>query len=182
MERLTFGKDTRRKAPVTGKNREEAPMFSNVIILCHANVCRSPMAEALFKQSFPAISVSSAGFDAEPGRLAAPFSVAAIKELGIDISGHKATRISRELVGEADLILTMSREQVADLHRLFPHARGKVFRIGHFFDVDIDDPVNCGFEKFRVCRDLLKESIIRWSKYIGEEVDHSSSVENRIGK
>ncbi|WP_275692923.1 low molecular weight phosphotyrosine protein phosphatase [Burkholderia sp. Ax-1719] len=157
-------------------------MFSNVIILCHANVCRSPMAEALFKQIFPSIRVTSAGFAVETGRLAAPFSVDAIKEWGIDISGHKATRITRNLVRDADLILTMSRKQVEDLHRMFPFSHGRVFRIGHFLDADIEDPVDCDFEKFRACRDLLEGAIARWSMYLGEEAIHFSSSKTGNGK
>jgi protein-tyrosine phosphatase len=157
-------------------------MFSKVIILCHANVCRSPMAEALFKRTFPTVLVTSAGFDADSGQSVAAFSVDAIKELGIDISGHRATRMSRVLLSEADLILTMSRDQVDDLHRLFPRARGKVFRIGHFIDSDICDPVDCGLEEFRFCRDLLESAIIRWSKYLGKEVSYLSPRKNGSGK
>jgi protein-tyrosine phosphatase len=153
-------------------------MFSKVIILCHANVCRSPMAEALFKRAYPTISVSSAGFDAESGQSAAPFSVSAMRELGIDIGGHRARQISRELLSEADLILTMSRDQVADLHRLFPLAHGKVFRIGYFLDSDIEDPIGSDLEAFCTCRDLLRISIDRWSKYMGKEMNHLSTVDN----
>lgn len=140
------------------------------------------MAEALFKRTFPSIVVSSAGFEAEKGRSAAPFSVDAIQELGIDISAHKATQISRGLLCDADLILTMSRGQVEALHRIFPFTHGRVFRIGHFIDADIEDPVDGDFEKFRTCRDLLESAISRWSMYLGEEAVRFSSFKNGNGE
>ena len=80
-----------------------------VLFACGLNAVRSPMAAALLQQMFGrAIYVGSAGV--QKGELD-PFAVAAMEEIGIDITRHKPVTFEEldELDGlNFDLIVTLS--------------------------------------------------------------------------
>jgi protein-tyrosine-phosphatase len=92
----------------------EGPRARNpqsVLFACAFNSVRSPMAESLLQQMFPhALYVKSAGV--RKGELD-PFAVAAMAELGQDISSHKPTTFEELEDWEGlnfDLIITLSPE------------------------------------------------------------------------
>ena len=80
-----------------------------VLFVCGMNAVRSPMAAGLLQQMFgTAVYVGSAGV--QKGELD-PFAVAAMDEIGIDISRHKPVTFEEldELEGlKFDLIVTLS--------------------------------------------------------------------------
>ena len=79
-----------------------------VLFACQMNAVRSPMAAALLAQMFPAIRVASVGV--APGDLD-PFAVAAMEEVGLDISRHRPIDFEEceDLEGlDFDLIITLS--------------------------------------------------------------------------
>ena len=82
-----------------------------VLFACGQNSVRSPIAAGLFAQMFgPAIYVSSAGV--RKGELD-PFAVAAMAEIGLDISKHKPVTFEELDEWEGlnfDLIVTLSPE------------------------------------------------------------------------
>lgn len=81
---------------------------SSVLYCCTNNSLRSPMAEGLMKFLFGrTIFVDSVGLRALE---LDPFAVAAMDEIGIDISAHRA-KTFEELEGESfDLIVSLSPE------------------------------------------------------------------------
>jgi protein-tyrosine phosphatase len=90
--------------------------------VCTANVCRSPMAAAIFNAlsedrnlPFRAESAGTASLEGEP---MAPNAVAALEEVGIYPEAHRARQLSAETLEEAELVLAMSPRHVATLRRL----------------------------------------------------------------
>lgn len=76
-----------------------------VLILCTGNSCRSQMAHG-FLQSFDKdITVCSAGTEAS-GKLNQK-AVAAMKEIGVDISGHTSDSVTKYLGEEWDYVITV---------------------------------------------------------------------------
>jgi len=103
-----------------------------VLFLCSANQCRSPMAAGLLQRHLARskrcrpITVASAGF-ASAGYPATDGAVAVMEDIGIDITGHRSRKLDRELLDGADLILGMTRQHVVDAAVLAPAAWPRTF-------------------------------------------------------
>ncbi len=134
-----------------------------VLILCTGNSCRSQMAHG-FMQSFDKnISVRSAGTEAS-GKLNQK-AVKAMKEIGIDISGHTSDSVEKYLGEEWDYVITVC----GGANEACPAFMGKVKNRLH---IGFDDPSHAeGSEEFiwsefiRV-RDEIKEGF--WEFYTEE--------------
>jgi protein-tyrosine phosphatase len=107
---------------------------TRVMFVCHGNIIRSALAEALLRQHFARAGatavVCSAGVAATPGRPADPRAVAVARRFGVDLSEHRASLLSTALVDESDLIFIMDRLNEAEVLARFPAARGKLRRLG----------------------------------------------------
>jgi protein-tyrosine phosphatase len=89
------------------------PESFRLLFVCTGNTCRSPMAEAIARRELEAlgwtqVEVRSAGASAYDGLPASEGAVRSALRHGIDLSGHRSTGLTPELVGWADLILVMS--------------------------------------------------------------------------
>src|SRR5215203_4249684 len=91
-----------------------------IVFVCTANICRSPVTQALFSdwvkrqdlggQGLPdAWRVLSAGTWAEPGALAATYAREALAAQGLDLAAHRAQRVEAPLMAQADLVVCMTR-------------------------------------------------------------------------
>ncbi|AXK61444.1 low molecular weight protein-tyrosine-phosphatase [Burkholderia sp. IDO3] len=103
---------------------------ATVLVVCIGNLCRSPMAEALFRARLPGIDVQSAGIGARDGQPADPHAVHLMRARGFDIAAHRTRRLPPALGTRADLILTMDLPQKRWLEQCVPALRGRVFRLG----------------------------------------------------
>jgi arsenate reductase len=80
-----------------------------VLFLCVANSARSQMAEGLARfLAPPDVMVWSAG--SKPTRVR-PEAIAALAEIGIDISGHRSKSVSEVPAGEIDTVMTLCGEE-----------------------------------------------------------------------
>jgi arsenate reductase len=81
------------------------PNKSKVLILCTGNSARSQMAEGLFRQAGgDRYEVFSAG--TKPSQVRAE-AIAAMREIGIDISGHRSKSVDEFAGQEMDLVITV---------------------------------------------------------------------------
>jgi arsenate reductase len=76
-----------------------------ILILCTGNSCRSQIAEGCLRSLDPRLEVASAG--TSPARSVHPKAVAAMKEIGIDISGALPKSVDAFLGRSFDVVITV---------------------------------------------------------------------------
>lgn len=127
-------------------------MTIKLLFICTGNTCRSPIAEGLAKKILGTeVTVSSAGMGAWDGDRASTQALTVMKEWGVDLSGHQARRVTRELLEEADWVIPMTVEQEYRLRALYPEFAGKLRRLGAWGTdgKDISDPYGGSVEVYR---------------------------------
>ncbi len=85
-------------------------MIRRILFLCVANSARSQMAEGLARACLAeGIEVLSAG--SRPSKVN-PYAIEAMRELGIDISGHRSKSVDEIDVAGLDVVVTLCAEEV----------------------------------------------------------------------
>ncbi len=80
-----------------------------VLFLCVANSARSQLAEGIARSlAPPSTTVWSAG--SQPTRVR-PEAIAALAEVGLDISGHRSKAVSEIPAGQVDTVITLCAEE-----------------------------------------------------------------------
>lgn len=115
-------------------------MLETILMVCEANMCRSPMAESILADRLPRKTIMSAGLCALPGRRADSATAQLMHERGYDLSTHVTTSLTLAHAKAAHLILTMTLDQRSRIERAYPFTRGKVYRLGEHDDFDVTDP------------------------------------------
>ncbi len=140
-------------------------MIKHVLLVCTGNICRSPLAEALLVRALrdrappvEGVAVASAGTGAWDGAPASEGAYLVGLEHGLDLSGHRARLLTREVVEEADLILTMARHHRARVDEL--GGEGRVFVLGEYAgregnEAEVSDPFGGNLDVYRdTCAEL----------------------------
>ena len=132
-----------------------------IIVLCTANTCRSPMAEAMLREKLgKKAEVISRGI-MTTGAGASEESAIVMREMGYDISDHISRRITAEEIRDADLILTMTYNHKMILVNTMPEEKDKIFTLCEYANLegDIPDPYGLGLDEYRKCAKKIKEAV-----------------------
>ena len=140
--------------------------MNSILVVCEGNICRSPMAQGLLAAALPQVQVHSAGLGAMIGMPADETAIGLMDERGIDIRGHRARQIHREMCLQADLVLVMDADQRKRLEAMYPQACGRVFRVGEYSKRDIPDPYRQPERAFRDALSLIDEGLREWLQRI----------------
>lgn len=139
-----------------------------LLFCCMGNICRSPMAEGLFRHLAEdagfgdAVFVDSAGTHANfPDAPPDPRAQKAMAELGIDISGQRARAVRRADFERFDLVLAMDGHNFDTLRYICP--KQHVHKIVRMLDYaprlgtrSLPDPFHADDEAFIEVREMLE--------------------------
>ncbi|MEI6900054.1 MAG: arsenate reductase ArsC [Bacteroidota bacterium] len=132
-----------------------------ILILCTGNSCRSQMAEGFLKSFDSRLEVFSAG--THPASVANPNAVAAMNEVGIDISGNQPKNVEIFLADPFDYVITVC----GGAQETCPAFIGKVKNRLH---IGFDDPADAvgTFDEvmpvYRKVRDEIKTRFFQFYK------------------
>jgi protein-tyrosine phosphatase len=144
-------------------NRRLVPASSrSFLFVCFGNIMRSPMAEALMKQSLTEVGLEhqikadSAGLHAVAGRLAHPLALEASADMGISLIRHRARPLTGEIVGQAECIFAMDFQNKAELLTLYPESQNKIYMLSAYAEGqwqyrEIPDPYFGDLDTTRHC-------------------------------
>jgi protein-tyrosine phosphatase len=139
-----------------------------ILFVCLGNICRSPMAEGVFRRVaedaglLHLFDIDSAGMgDWHRGQPPDQRAQQAALRRGVDISAQSARKIEPEDFEAFDLVVAMDGSNIADLEDIVPHAaRGKIRRFldyaPHLGIEDVPDPYYGGVEGFDHALDLIE--------------------------
>jgi len=147
-----------------------AKLRDEIVFVCTANTCRSPMAAGLFKHALEAqpeplksLKVSSAGvsvFDRQPAN---PNSIRAMSKVGVNIGNHRSQPLSPQLADSALAFFGMTESHLALLSLQIEPAPPNAFLMREFIgggaDIAIPDPFGMDLSAYEACRDSMVEAI-----------------------
>ena len=142
-------------------------MFNKILVVCVGNICRSPTVEALLKSRLAhrGIDVSSAGTHALVDKPMDSTALEVLREHGVDHPDHKGRQLTREMLQQADIVLTMEKCHVERIARMAPEVRGKTFLLGKWQnDQEIPDPYRQQKVAFEHVYRLMTQGVDSWSK------------------
>lgn len=128
-----------------------------VLFVCTANICRSPMAEALFRRLAESEiaggkdwRIDSAGTWAAKNQRASENSVRVMARRGLDISGHRSKIVTAELLDGYDLVLVMEPGHKEALRIEFSRVANRVYMLSEMSGpaIPIADPYGSSEEYY----------------------------------
>jgi protein-tyrosine phosphatase len=123
-----------------------------ILVVCHANVCRSPYLQAVLQRALPDLAIKSAGFVATD-RAVPEISVALSAKRGLDLSLYRSCPLTQSTIKSADLVIVMDSNQARQIRMLFPIIHAPIVVAGDLdpkFDSSraITDPWNRSSDVF----------------------------------
>lgn len=141
---------------------------SRILFICLGNICRSPLAEGVFRAvleetghagRFEIDSAGTGGWHA--GAAPDPRSIEIAARHGVDISAQRARRVVAGDFARFDLILGMDASNVADLRRMAGAHRSSIHGFIDFATSvhrDVPDPYYGGADGFLAVYRMIREA------------------------
>lgn len=140
-----------------------------ILFLCTGDICRSPMAvfygrTKMDEKLSKGLELRGSGVMTVSSLLPAQETVIVMKEDNIDVTPHRSTKLTKELVKRADLILGMTPFHVQMAKRISDLAKGKTFLFMEYVEdspkqYQIADPMGGTLETFKTTYKNIKKAV-----------------------
>jgi len=140
----------------------------SVLFVCTGNICRSPIAEGLFRRLIGNrndIEVLSAGVHAVRGQPPSLYAVQVCAEEGADIGDLRSQPLTAALVDRATHIFAMTGAHLETIQTVFPQGAEKSFLLREFEEPgttvwrDVPDPIGLGREVYEDCARIISNAL-----------------------
>ena len=145
-------------------------MADTILVVCTANICRSPMAAGLLRHALAgqpeplrSLKVESAGVAARHGERVSENSVVALRKVGIDIASHASQPITQAMLNRAVAVLCMTESHRAMIQLQAEPPPKHIYLFREFMpqkgDKEIPDPFGGPLKLYELARDEMVEAI-----------------------
>ncbi|MCB1671180.1 MAG: low molecular weight protein-tyrosine-phosphatase [Gammaproteobacteria bacterium] len=170
-----------------------------VLFVCTANICRSPLAEGLLRHRLrneglaKSVQVRSAGTAANPGLRSDPRAVEVAAEAGVPLGRIRSQRLTPKLLSRSDYILVMDRGQLEEVSRMSAALidehedmtaafTGTLALLGSYLPAseggtnapDIPDPYFGDVRGFRYVHDIIDRALEGFMEHISSRLESDS--------
>lgn len=148
--------------------------MKSVLFVCTANICRSPIAMALWQDIVKSDPenwrVESAGTWASEEQPAAGKAQAVMEAWGLSLGFHSSRSVTRQMLRQFNLILTMERGQKEALQIEFSEIGKRVYLLTEMVGLvyDIHDPIGGSLAAFQATADEIKDILERGAARISQ--------------
>lgn len=153
----------------------------NILFVCYGNICRSPMAEMIFKdliyknnKRYKFSCASRATSVEELGNELYPQAREKLLDMGISVERHCATQMKKDDYDKFDYIIVMEERNKRDVLKIIGEDKdNKVHLLLEYSDItkDIDDPWYTG--DFNIAYDEIYKGCIDLYHYLLNKEVHN---------
>lgn len=142
----------------------------HVLFVCLGNICRSPLAEGIFKarvaelgraDEFVVDSASTSGW--HDGKLPDPGSIDIAKKRGLDITDQRSRKLRETDFDTFDWIIGMDDSNLENIRLVRTPRDGQLKKLGEFYAAEpnkcVPDPWQQGEDAFAFVYDMISDSV-----------------------
>ena len=135
----------------------------NILFICHANICRSFMAEELLRPMMPQGTVFSRGLYADASYRVPAKVTDFLQKNGIIFSPHTSTQLTKEDLEKADIIFFMEQAHLDKISDRYAQYLDKMWLLNDYAfgkEEDLEDPISLSGRAFEKSAERLKKAVL----------------------